>query len=101
MSRDIAQWKDSTALSEDDTADYQTQPRIFYHGGFVGRQQYRTGTYRHVAAPECRQYLLRQGFEEAINSLLTNTLSRAWAWMRVKFLMPTGKSPVFGIKITS
>jgi len=26
------------------------------------------GTYRHITAPECRQYLLRQGFEEAIHT---------------------------------
>ena len=26
------------------------------------------GTYRHITAPECRQYLLRQAFEEAIHT---------------------------------
>ena len=26
------------------------------------------GTYRHVTAPECRQFLLRQAFEEAIHT---------------------------------
>ena len=26
------------------------------------------GTYRHISAPECRQYLLRQAFEEAIHT---------------------------------
>jgi ribonucleoside-diphosphate reductase beta chain len=26
------------------------------------------GTYRHITAPECRQFLLRQGFEEAIHT---------------------------------
>jgi ribonucleoside-diphosphate reductase beta chain len=26
------------------------------------------GTYRHITAPECRQFLLRQAFEEAIHT---------------------------------
>jgi ribonucleoside-diphosphate reductase beta chain len=26
------------------------------------------GTYRHITAPECRQYLLGQAFEEAIHT---------------------------------
>ena len=26
------------------------------------------GTYRHITAPECRQYMLRQAFEEAIHT---------------------------------
>lgn len=26
------------------------------------------GTYRHITAPKCRQFLLRQAFEEAIHT---------------------------------
>jgi ribonucleoside-diphosphate reductase beta chain len=53
MSRDIAQWKDSTALTDDE--------RLIVNNIVLG-------TYRHITAPECRQYLLRQGFEEAIHT---------------------------------
>jgi ribonucleoside-diphosphate reductase beta chain len=37
------------------------------------------GTYRHITAPECRQYLLRRAFEEAIHTPPINTSSRVWA----------------------
>jgi ribonucleoside-diphosphate reductase beta chain len=30
------------------------------------------GTYRQITAPECRQYLLRQAFEEAIHTMPIN-----------------------------
>lgn len=68
MSRDIAQWKDSTALSEDERLIVKRNLGFFTTADSLAANNIVLGTYRHITAPECRQYLLRQGFEEAIHT---------------------------------
>jgi len=68
MSRDIAQWKDSTALSEDERLIIKRNLGFFTTADSLAANNIVLGTYRHITAPECRQYLLRQGFEEAIHT---------------------------------
>src|SRR5260364_91152 len=46
----------------------QTQPRFFVTADSLAANNIVLGTYRHITAPECRQYLLRQAFEEAIHT---------------------------------
>lgn len=68
MSRNIAQWKDSTALTEDERLIVKRNLGFFTTADSLAANNIVLGTYRHITAPECRQYLLRQGFEEAIHT---------------------------------
>ncbi|MES2499624.1 MAG: ribonucleotide-diphosphate reductase subunit beta [Pseudomonadota bacterium] len=68
MSRDIAQWKDSTALTADERLIVKRNLGFFTTADSLAANNIVLGTYRHITAPECRQYLLRQGFEEAIHT---------------------------------
>ncbi|ROH86945.1 ribonucleotide-diphosphate reductase subunit beta [Pseudomethylobacillus aquaticus] len=68
MSRDIAQWKDSTALSADERLIVKRNLGFFVTADSLAANNIVLGTYRHITAPECRQYLLRQAFEEAIHT---------------------------------
>ncbi len=68
MSRDIAQWKDSTALTDDERLIVKRNLGFFTTADSLAANNIVLGAYRHITAPECRQYLLRQGFEEAIHT---------------------------------
>ncbi|MGK2951786.1 MAG: ribonucleotide-diphosphate reductase subunit beta [Thiobacillus sp.] len=68
MSRDIAQWKDPTALTEDERRLVKRNLGFFVTADSLAANNIVLGTYRHITAPECRQYLLRQAFEEAIHT---------------------------------
>lgn len=68
MQSDVEQWKSPTALTE-------TERRmILWNLGFFSTAESLTANnivlaiYKHVTNPECRQYLLRQSFEEAIHT---------------------------------
>jgi ribonucleoside-diphosphate reductase beta chain len=68
MSRDIALWKDAQALSEDERRLVKRNLGFFVTADSLAANNIVLGTYRHITAPECRQYLLRQAFEEAIHT---------------------------------
>jgi ribonucleoside-diphosphate reductase beta chain len=68
MSRDIATWKDPAALSEDERLVVKRNLGFFVTADSLAANNIVLGTYRHITAPECRQYLLRQAFEEAIHT---------------------------------
>jgi ribonucleoside-diphosphate reductase beta chain len=68
MGRDIAQWKDGSALSEDERLIVKRNLGFFTTADSLAANNIVLGTYRHITAPECRQYLLRQAFEEAIHT---------------------------------
>ncbi len=68
MSRDIAQWKDPNALSDDERLIIKRNLGFFVTADSLAANNIVLGTYRHITAPECRQYLLRQAFEEAIHT---------------------------------
>jgi len=68
MSRDIAQWKDPAALTEDERRIVKRNLGFFVTADSLAANNIVLGTYRHITAPECRQYLLRQAFEEAIHT---------------------------------
>src|SRR3989344_3977109 len=68
MQQDIEQWKSNKVLSE-------TERRlILWNLGFFSTAESLTANnivlaiYSHITNPECRQYLLRQAFEEAIHT---------------------------------
>jgi len=68
MSRDIATWKDPSGLSEDERLVVKRNLGFFVTADSLAANNIVLGTYRHITAPECRQYLLRQAFEEAIHT---------------------------------
>jgi ribonucleoside-diphosphate reductase beta chain len=68
MSRDIATWKDPNGLTEDERLVIKRNLGFFVTADSLAANNILLGTYRHITAPECRQYLLRQAFEEAIHT---------------------------------
>jgi ribonucleoside-diphosphate reductase beta chain len=68
MSRDIALWKDPQGLTEDERRIVRRNLGFFVTADSLAANNIVLGTYRHITAPECRQYLLRQAFEEAIHT---------------------------------
>ena len=68
MSRDIATWKDPNGLTEDERLVVKRNLGFFVTADSLAANNIVLGTYRHITAPECRQYLLRQAFEEAIHT---------------------------------
>jgi ribonucleoside-diphosphate reductase beta chain len=68
MSRDIATWKDPQALTDDERRIVKRNLGFFVTADSLAANNITLGTYRHITAPECRQFLLRQAFEEAIHT---------------------------------
>ncbi|MBK9360333.1 MAG: ribonucleotide-diphosphate reductase subunit beta [Rubrivivax sp.] len=68
MSRDIATWKDPNGLTEDERRIIKRNLGFFVTADSLAANNITLGTYRHITAPECRQFLLRQAFEEAIHT---------------------------------
>ena len=68
MQRDIELWKNPNGLSEDERRLVQRNLGFFVTADSLAANNIVLGTYRHITAPECRQYLLRQAFEEAIHT---------------------------------
>ena len=68
MQMDVEQWKSSTVLSDEE------RRLILWNLGFFSTAESLTANnivlavYQHVTDPACRQYLLRQAFEEAIHT---------------------------------
>ncbi len=68
MNRDIALWKDPNGLTDDERRLVKRNLGFFVTADSLAANNIVLGTYRHITAPECRQYLLRQAFEEAIHT---------------------------------
>jgi len=68
MSRDIAMWKDPNGLTDDERLIVKRNLGFFTTADSLAANNIVLGTYRHITNPECRQYLLRQAFEEAIHT---------------------------------
>ena len=68
MQRDIELWKSPNGLTEDERRIIKRNLGFFVTADSLAANNIVLGTYRHITAPECRQYLLRQAFEEAIHT---------------------------------
>lgn len=68
MQRDIEQWKSPTALTADERKAFETVLGFFTTADSIAANNVVLATYRHITSPECRMYLLRQGYEEAIHT---------------------------------
>jgi ribonucleoside-diphosphate reductase beta chain len=68
MQKDVETWKSATGLSDDE------RRLILWNMGFFSTAESLTANnlvlaiYRHITNPECRQYLLRQAYEEAVHT---------------------------------
>ena len=67
MTTDIAQWK-TGQLTEDEQLLVKRNLGFFSTADSLAANNIVLGTYRHITSPECRQYMLRQAFEEAIHT---------------------------------
>jgi ribonucleoside-diphosphate reductase beta chain len=68
MQRDIETWKNPDGLTDDERLIVKRNLGFFVTADSLAANNIVLGTYRHITAPECRQYLLRQAFEEAIHT---------------------------------
>ena len=68
MSADIALWKNPNGLSEDERRLVKRNLGFFTTADSLAANNIVLGSYRHITNPECRQFLLRQAFEEAIHT---------------------------------
>ena len=68
MQRDIELWKNPNGLTDDERRLVKRNLGFFVTADSLAANNIVLGTYRHITAPECRQFLLRQAFEEAIHT---------------------------------
>ncbi|MBX9670297.1 MAG: ribonucleotide-diphosphate reductase subunit beta [Candidatus Obscuribacterales bacterium] len=68
MSRDIALWKDPNGLSDEERTIIKRNLGFFSTADSLVANNLVLAMYRHITNPECRQYLLRQAFEEAVHT---------------------------------
>jgi ribonucleoside-diphosphate reductase beta chain len=68
MTADVATWKSSDGLTEDERRIVMRSLGYFSTADSLVANNLVLGIYRLITNPECRQYLLRQAFEEAIHT---------------------------------
>ncbi len=68
MQRDIEQWKSKDVLSADERKAFETVLGFFTTADSIAANNIVLALYKHITSPECRMYLLRQGFEEAVHT---------------------------------
>src|ERR1700755_2378571 len=68
MQADIALWKSRDGLTEDERRAIKRNLGFFAASERLGAHHIVLAIYRHLTNPECRQYLLRQSFEEAVHT---------------------------------
>ncbi len=68
MTADVATWKNPEGLSDDERRIIMRSLGYFSTADSLVANNLVLGIYRLITNPECRQYLLRQAFEEAIHT---------------------------------
>ena len=68
MTADIALWKSENGLTADERLIVMRSLGFFSTADSLVANNLVLALYRHITNPECRQYLLRQAFEEAIHT---------------------------------
>jgi ribonucleoside-diphosphate reductase beta chain len=68
MSADVALWKSPNGLSENERLIIKRNLGFFSTADSLVANNLVLAVYRHITNPECRQYLLRQAFEEALHT---------------------------------
>lgn len=68
MQKDIEQWKSTSVLSEDERRALKVVFGFFTTADSIAANNIVLAAYKHITSPECRLYLLRQAYEEAIHT---------------------------------
>ena len=68
MQKDVEYWKNQSALSLDERRIILRNMGFFSTAESLTANNIVLAIYRHITNPECRQYLLRQGYEEAVHT---------------------------------
>jgi ribonucleoside-diphosphate reductase beta chain len=68
MAADIVLWKSTEGLSADERLMIERNLGFFSTADSLVANNLVLAVYRHITNPECRQYLLRQAFEEALHT---------------------------------
>ena len=68
MTADIALWKDPNGLTDDERMIIKRNLGFFSTADSLVANNLVLAVYKHITNPECRQYLLRQAFEEAVHT---------------------------------
>ncbi len=68
MTADLATWKDPNGLSPDERMILKRALGFFSTADSLVANNLVLAIYKHITNPECRQYLLRQAFEEAVHT---------------------------------
>ena len=68
MNADISLWKDPNGLTEEERLIIKRNLGFFASADSLVANNLVLAVYRHITNPECRQYLLRQAFEEALHT---------------------------------
>ena len=68
MQADIALWKSREGLTKDERRALKRNLGFFAASESLVANNIVLAIYRHLTNPECRQYLLRQAFEEAVHT---------------------------------
>lgn len=68
MQQDVALWKDPNGLSDDERTIIKRALGFFSTADSLVANNLVLAVYRQITNPECRQYILRQAFEEAIHT---------------------------------
>lgn len=68
MARDIELWKRPDGLTDDERVVVKRSLGFFSTADSLVANNLVLAVYRHITNPECRQYLLRQAFEEALHT---------------------------------
>lgn len=68
MQLDIEQWKSNAVLSADERLAFEVVMGFFTTADSIAANNVAMAFYRHITSPECRMYILRQAYEEAIHT---------------------------------
>lgn len=65
MQKDVEQWRSRDVLSDDERQAFETVLGFFTTADSIAANNVVLALYKHITSPECRMFLLRQGYEEA------------------------------------
>jgi ribonucleoside-diphosphate reductase beta chain len=68
MQKDVEQWRSNSALTDDERRVVKVALGFFTTADSIVANNLVLAVYKHVTSPECRMYLLRQAYEEAIHT---------------------------------
>ena len=68
MQNDIELWRSVSGLTEDERHAFKTVLGFFTTADSIAANNIVLAAYKHITSPECRMYLLRQSYEEAIHT---------------------------------